>query len=284
MSPLPNFVVCPACRAPVSLTGSTVGCQNQHQFDVVNGYVDFLSGRRATDESWSASFDHGEEARGLAYRVDNFLIPFIQRRFGSTPIRLLDDGAGYGHIVALLKERGVDAYGVDPGIRREQWSQLGLADRLFAADGRNLPFEEEVFDVVFSSGVLEHVGDPLPPGAARSGPCAQYIHEVVRVLKPGGVALIAHPNGWHPMRIHSPLQQWMPRPPDVKRWVRSSPIPATSSFVSPTGFLAFERVRAHLYGRVFARGMRLIFALTKRFPVLAGSPLNPWLVTRIERR
>jgi len=95
--------------------------------------------------------------------------------------------------VPLLREHGIDAYGIDPGSRRDKWAEHGLSDRLFSGSGRSLPFADESFDVVFSSGVLEHVGEHLPEGQ-RGGPCAEYIREVIRVMKPEGRGLIAHPN------------------------------------------------------------------------------------------
>lgn len=51
-----------------------------------------------------------------------------------------------------------------------------------AADGGRLPFRPETFDYVWSNAVLEHVRDPF--GVAR---------EIVRVLRPGGLAIVHVP-------------------------------------------------------------------------------------------
>ncbi|MBV8455805.1 MAG: methyltransferase domain-containing protein, partial [Acetobacteraceae bacterium] len=48
----------------------------------------------------------------------------------------------------------------------------------------NLPFPNDVFDYVASHEVIEHVEDP-----------AVVLHEFYRVLNPGGVCVIATPNG-----------------------------------------------------------------------------------------
>lgn len=49
---------------------------------------------------------------------------------------------------------------------------------LYPMDVCDLSFEDNQFDFVFSSGVLEHVGNPQ-----------SAVFEILRVLKPGGVAL-----------------------------------------------------------------------------------------------
>lgn len=50
-------------------------------------------------------------------------------------------------------------------------------------DGRNLPYEDESFDGVFSCSSIEHFGD--------ESEIRRSIEEVYRVLKPGGVAAIS---------------------------------------------------------------------------------------------
>lgn len=49
-------------------------------------------------------------------------------------------------------------------------------------DGHHLPFADATFDYVWSNAVLEHVRDPL-----------RVAREIVRVLKPGGVAIVNVP-------------------------------------------------------------------------------------------
>lgn len=50
------------------------------------------------------------------------------------------------------------------------------------ADGAKLPFKEACFDTVVCLEVLEHVAEP-----------SQVIHEISRVLKPGGLGFISMP-------------------------------------------------------------------------------------------
>ena len=52
-------------------------------------------------------------------------------------------------------------------------------------DGKHLPFENETFDSLFCSEVLEHIFEP-----------DKILHEINRVLKPGALALITVPFSW----------------------------------------------------------------------------------------
>jgi len=72
------------------------------------------------------------------------------------------------------------------------------------ADGRNLPFADQSFDVVHSSAVLEHVGSTAHQ--------TQFVAELLRVAKRG--VFLTTPNRWHPVEFHTilPLIHWLPRP------------------------------------------------------------------------
>lgn len=74
-------------------------------------------------------------------------------------------------------------------------------------DARELPFPDKSFDVVFSSAVLEHVGNTEQQ--------TQMIKEAVRVARKG--VFITTPNRWHPVDFHTmvPLLHWLP-----KKWHR----------------------------------------------------------------
>lgn len=75
------------------------------------------------------------------------------------------------------------------------------------ADGRNLPFDDDAFDIVHSSAVLEHVGSLEQQ--------KQFISELSRVAR--RKAFFTTPNRWFPIEVHSvlPLIHWLP--PDIFR-------------------------------------------------------------------
>ncbi|MEF8767021.1 class I SAM-dependent methyltransferase [Candidatus Accumulibacter contiguus] len=99
---------------------------------------------------------------------------------------VLDLGAGAG-IVAQMNFKGlaqkVCGVDLDPRVVDNPMLHEGRV-----SDARGIPYEDEVFDVVFSDNVFEHLDDPL-----------SVYKEVSRVLKPGGVLLFKTPNKWHYM-------------------------------------------------------------------------------------
>jgi SAM-dependent methyltransferase len=96
--------------------------------------------------------------------------------------RLLDVGASSGVLVKLARERGWDAFGVEPSVHgAAEALKEGLpVPRAYA---ESLPFASESFDVVHSHHVFEHLADPL--AAAK---------EAHRALKPGGLIFVEVPN------------------------------------------------------------------------------------------
>lgn len=99
---------------------------------------------------------------------------------------ILDLGAGAG-IVSQMNFKGLaqKICGVDLDPRVVDNPML---DEGRVSDAGGIPYEDEVFDIVFSDNVFEHLDTPL----------AVY-KEFARVLKPGGVLLFKTPNKWHYM-------------------------------------------------------------------------------------
>lgn len=89
--------------------------------------------------------------------------------------KILDWGCGRGQMTHLLKNRGFDVvgYDVDP-MGKEFLNQIGQT-LILGTDPVKLPFADNSFDAVLSSGVIEHVVD-------RNGSLA----EISRVIKKGG--------------------------------------------------------------------------------------------------
>lgn len=98
----------------------------------------------------------------------------------------------------------ITAVGVDDAAFLEE-QYPGVTYR--RADGLNLPFADNSFDVVHSSAVLEHVGS-----AANQ---RRFIEELFRVAR--RAVFITTPNRWFPVEFHTvlPLVHWLP-----KTWFR----------------------------------------------------------------
>jgi len=98
--------------------------------------------------------------------------------------RALDLGCGAGQFTTLLADTGAQAVGADvaeAALARARAVDPRLDLRLVPVDGP-LPLEDNAFDLVWSSEVIEHVADT-----------ARWLSEVRRVLAPGGRLLLTTP-------------------------------------------------------------------------------------------
>ena len=70
------------------------------------------------------------------------------------------------------------------------------------ADGRELPFADDAFDVAFSNAVVEHVGTREDQ--------RRFVHELCRVAPR---VFVSTPNRWFPIETHTlvPFVHWLPR-------------------------------------------------------------------------
>ena len=100
---------------------------------------------------------------------------------------LLDAGCGdgrYFHVIAAdpPTERlaGCDISERILATARKTAERVGLAPELVRANVESLPFEDDSFDLVFCTQVLEHLLSP-----------AEGVRELARVLRPGGVLLLS---------------------------------------------------------------------------------------------
>lgn len=247
------------------------------------------------------------ERAGTEARVRDFYLPAVLGlpRPVDRALRLLDSGCGNGISVDRFAEQGIEAWGNEvSALRMWQWRERVSCDRLVAADSRRLPFPDGYFDVVISSGVLEHVGvaerggdayhvEPLPE---RDAMRVAFLGELLRVTAAGGVLFLDFPNGafpidfWHGTvpghaRFHSLREGFLPTVGDVRGYVGALG-PYRVRPLSPRGRLRMRQVGRHWYGRALQWPMRALLAAMglPGLRWLAGSPVNPYLVLRVESR
>ena len=137
---------------------------------------------------WQREFTDGADAE-----YEEQIIPTVVRHLAGAR-RVLDVGCGDGQIARRAAELGAQVVGLDP-----TWNQITVArDRAGGpaysrAMAEQLPCRDGSFDAVVMCLVVEHL-DPFEPA----------IHEMARVLEPGGICLLLmnHPllqcpdSGW----------------------------------------------------------------------------------------
>jgi ubiquinone/menaquinone biosynthesis C-methylase UbiE len=99
----------------------------------------------------------------------------------------LDVGCGTGYALQKAKEdKNCNVFGIDPepgshGVGRYN-KEVKMSSFIQKAYSEKIPFEDNSFDVVYSSHVLEHVSDEI-----------QSLKEMKRVLKEDGVLILGMP-------------------------------------------------------------------------------------------
>jgi SAM-dependent methyltransferase len=107
------------------------------------------------------------------------LVPFDAYR----DRKVLEVGCGAGTDLVRFARGGALVTGVDIApsaiaLARQNFAQQGLAADLREADGEQLPFPDETFDLVYAHGVVQYTSNP-----------ADLVNECRRVLKPDGQAI-----------------------------------------------------------------------------------------------
>ena len=103
--------------------------------------------------------------------------------------KILDAGCGVGRNTIKLVKRGAEVTGVDFSdkmldICKEKLEERDLEAELVNSDLKELPFEEEAFDIVVCSSVIDHIRD-----------LSDVFSEFSRVLKENGILVVS---GVHP--------------------------------------------------------------------------------------
>ena len=197
-----------------------------------------------------------------------YLLPLIPKNG-----KLLEVGCGSAKLSVLLAQKGCRVVGIDRSIEalrlaRANCTWLAVPGVFAVADAFQLPFLDGSFDVVFSTGLLEHFRNPVP-----------VVMEMTRVLRNGGVFFSdVVPLKFSLIRLNFYLHglyrqasdEYPYRSNDIYNWLRQSGLQNIRVFSSgvlpPLGLL----------GR-----LPLVATLSLRYPkfwtLLDGTFLSDWL-------
>jgi SAM-dependent methyltransferase len=184
--------------------------------------------------------------------------------------RALDYGCGHGMAAVVLARAGaeVSAFDLSPGYVaevRERARVNRVRIECTIANGEELPFPAESFDVVWGNAILHHLD------LTRAG------KELFRVMKPGAVAVFCEPWGGNPLLSFA--RRWIPYPgkqrtPDERplRGNDLAPLRAIFPVVGLEGFQLFAMLRRVWKGPRLRRFLDSIDSqLLRWFP-----PLGDW--------
>ena len=137
-----------------------------------------------TGERMVPEFHKGGDVWGLVYA--EHVTRYLCAKNIVAGKKVLDIASGSGYGTRILSEVAEKAYGVDV-----DETAVAYAQKHFAAsnieykvgNGTQIPLGDDSVDVVVTFETIEHIED-----------YAQFLHEIKRVLKPDGLAIISTPN------------------------------------------------------------------------------------------
>jgi 2-polyprenyl-3-methyl-5-hydroxy-6-metoxy-1,4-benzoquinol methylase len=97
--------------------------------------------------------------------------------------KLLDVGCGEGLFLQLAQKSGWQVSGIELSPYASKFASKALGTKIYCGQLHEEVFDDNSFDVVTMWHVLEHVEDPK-----------RYLREINRVVKSGGLLVIAVPN------------------------------------------------------------------------------------------
>lgn len=97
--------------------------------------------------------------------------------------RVLDVGCATGNFLAAMRDRGWEAFGVEPNSYAANYARERLGLNVFIGELEEAGYATNFFDLVTLWDVLEHVPDPRAT-----------LEEVARILRPGGTLVLSLPN------------------------------------------------------------------------------------------
>ena len=130
---------------------------------------------------WEKTIAANSNFKDAFFLMDQIKMEYLLPLLPKFTKRTLEVGAGSARLSRFLALRGCLTYCLDYSIEaltyaRTHYERAGAQGVYVLGRAEHLPFDDNSFDVVFSTGLLEHFENPMP-----------IILEMVRVLKNDGL-------------------------------------------------------------------------------------------------
>jgi SAM-dependent methyltransferase len=187
---------CPACRFDFPIVDGIpvlFPCDVKEEMgELFNRYWD--SEERAA--SYAKRGEAGETKDVLSRYIDRSEIHGVTHYFRDEHLGVvLDAGCGNGLFLESLPPRTVRV-GLDASLNLlRATARAQRADFLVCGELEHLPFKSECFDTVMSCRVLQHIRQQ-----------SQAVHEMARVLRPGGDMILELYNSWNLKTIYKQIR------------------------------------------------------------------------------
>lgn len=142
----------------------------------------------------------------LAEREDCywFIINYLKENISKNKAKLLEVGSGLGYLTFSLHKSGYDIQGVELSSDAVSNAKSRFGNLYKCKNALELKSDNERFDVIILTEVIEHISDPV-----------SFINQLSGLLSRNGVILVTTPNKDFPMNSCS---EWASDLPPVHLW------------------------------------------------------------------
>lgn len=189
---LSQLLCCPSCRSSLEELAQGYRCTAcEREFPMLRGVLRFVEANNYADSFGYQWQKFAKTQLKPAFAEWDFQQKSGLRKEDFRGKLVLDVGCGMGRFAEVATQWGARVIGIDLSAAAEV-AASNLADRNFVAlqaDVFSLPFRPEIFDSIYSIGVLHHTPD-----------CEKAFRALPQYLKPGGalaVWLYSAYNKWY---------------------------------------------------------------------------------------
>lgn len=185
-----NILCCPICKSDLILQNETLVCTNcAKQYNIINGIPvllpDLSKDVRLSLHKWNAEYEHFDYQKHFneykekyiedtVHQIENCYAPKEGDRY-------LEIGCGPAFLGTYFANKGLSVCGIDMSlsilqVAKKSYTNMGLNCFLVCGDINQMPFKDNLFDLIYGGGVIEHFKST-----------DVVLDETYRVLRGGGI-------------------------------------------------------------------------------------------------